>query len=67
MAEVPDPWETWTNDELYAAQLSLHLACGRAKSVLRDKHRGSLCQLLQIAQAEATKRNTQSPTPPYVA
>ena len=63
----PNPLEELSDDELYATALVLHLACGKAKSVLRQKHRTYLCALIGPLQHEAINRGKPSPTPPYRA
>jgi len=63
----PDPFDEWSDEELYDAHLALALACGRAKSVLRQKHRGRLCALMEITAAESDKRRVPVPHAPYKA
>jgi hypothetical protein len=63
----PDPFDSWATADIQAAHLALELACGRAKSVLRQKHRGKLCALAQITEAQLNKRNASVPQAPYKA
>ena len=62
-----NPLELLDDNQLYQTQLALDLACGRAKSVLRRKHRVTLCFLGTALGAEADRRGKSSPTPPFSA
>ena len=63
----PDPFDSWETPDVQAAHLALALACGRAKSTLRNKHRKKLCALEGITEAQLNKRNAPVPQPPYKA
>jgi hypothetical protein len=56
-----------TYEQLYETQIALGLACGRAKSVLRDKHRTRFCFLGQVLLVEFNNRGLPPPPPPYRA
>lgn len=68
MTEAPiNPLLILADEQLERSLLALHLACGRAKSVLKDKHRKQLCTLIQVLEAEARHRDRPVPQPPYRA
>lgn len=56
-----------TNQSLFDTQLTLAIACGRSKSVLRKRHRVHVCTLAEILQFEANRRDQPSPQWPYKA
>jgi hypothetical protein len=62
-----DPLSLLSDQQLFDTQLSVALACGRAKGSLRDKHRTRFCFLLSVLTVEAQKRGRPSPQPPYSA
>lgn len=65
--DFPNPLEQLDDEALFDTQLVLELSCGRAKAVLKDKHRGRLCSLAQILKDEANHRDRPSPVPPFKA
>ena len=64
---LPNPLDLLTNDQLFSTQIALDLACGRAKSVLRNKHRTHLCFLATVLDVEANNRDQPKPVPPFSA
>lgn len=62
-----NPLAGLTDGDLFNSQLTLNLACGRAKAVLKGRHRELLCALSVALKLEADHRGRPSPTPPYVA
>lgn len=49
------------DEHLQEMRISLHLGCGRSKSILRRRHRIYVCFLNQVLQLEAGKRGLGSP------
>lgn len=56
-----------TDQELFDTQLTLLLGCGRARAILKGKHRSLICFLTLALKQEADNRGRPSPAPPYVA
>jgi hypothetical protein len=63
----PNPLNALTDQQLLDTLLTLDLGCGRAKGILKTKHRGRLCSLSQILVNECTNRGVAPPSPPYKA
>jgi hypothetical protein len=63
----PNPLQNLDDQDLFDTQLVLNLACGRNKSVTREKHRTHLCYLAGLLHIEADHRGKPSPTPPFKA
>jgi len=64
---LPNPLENLGDVELFKTQLTLALACGRAKASLRQKHRQHICFLFEVLKLEADKRGKPTPRAPFVA
>lgn len=62
-----DPFDTYTDTELWHLSLYLQLACGRAKSVFKAKNRGALCSAAELVNGELSRRSRPFPTPPLNA
>ena len=64
---IVDPFDAYSPAELFDLELTLHLACGRSKAVVKGKHRGRLCSLIALVAAAQDRKGGTHPTPPFRA
>jgi hypothetical protein len=62
-----NPFDGYADEDLFSSLLSLHLACARTKSVLKEKHRVTLCNLIGVLVTESNNRGKSVPQWPYSA
>lgn len=64
---IPNPWVDYSDEELHDVALTLNLACGRAKAVLKQKRKSQLCGLILFANDELDRRGKPRPVAPFKA
>jgi len=62
-----NPLSELTDAQLFDTQVTLALACGRAKAAIKGKHKALICTLNLALKQEADNRGRPSPSPPYSA
>jgi len=61
----PNPFDDFTEAELYGMQIAITYGCLRSKTDERQPHHKYICSLQRIIDDEATKRGYKKPVFPH--
>jgi hypothetical protein len=61
---VADPISSWTDDQLWNAQVMAQLACGKAHQALAHKRQQYFCLIFKGLKVESDLRGLPAPAPP---